>query len=79
MERAGRRREASEGVTVDAELWVDPESWENVRRRLAELATDLHEAARPPHTPGTIPLGVTITAFPLRERTHEDGSTSGRG
>lgn len=77
-ERAGRRREASEGVTVDAELWVDPETWENVRQRLAELAADLHQAARPPHTPGTIPLGVTMAAFPLRERTHEDGSTSGR-
>ncbi|MGW1160287.1 ArsR/SmtB family transcription factor [Streptomyces sp. NPDC002513] len=71
-ERAGRRQEASEGVTVDAELWVAPEVWQNVRRRLAELAADLHEAAQPPHAPGTIPLGVTITAFPLQDVTGPD-------
>ncbi|GGL93850.1 hypothetical protein GCM10010129_42190 [Streptomyces fumigatiscleroticus] len=66
-ERAGRRLEASEGVTVDAELWVDPQTWQNVRRRLAELAAELHEAAQPPRTPGAIPLGVSVLAFPLRE------------
>lgn len=65
-ERAGRRLDSSEGVTVDAELWIDPEIWQDVRRRLAELAAELHEAARPPHTPGTMPLGVSVLAFPLR-------------
>ncbi|WP_030739224.1 transcriptional regulator [Streptomyces sp. NRRL S-31] len=65
-ERAGRRLNSSEGVTVDAELWVDPGTWQDVRRRLAELAAELHEAARPPHTPGTMPLGVSVLAFPLR-------------
>jgi DNA-binding transcriptional ArsR family regulator len=69
-ERAGRRMEGSEGVTVDAELWVDPETWHDVRRRLAELATELHEAARPPHTRGTIPLGVSMMAFPLQDMTY---------
>lgn len=68
-ERAGRRAEGSEGVTVDAELWVDPQTWENIRSRLADLATELHEAARPPHTPDTIPLGVSMMAFPLRDVT----------
>jgi DNA-binding transcriptional ArsR family regulator len=65
-ERAGRRLNSSEGVTVDAELWIDPGTWQDVRRRLAELAIELHEAARPPHTPGTMPLGVSVLAFPLR-------------
>ncbi|WP_459739883.1 ArsR/SmtB family transcription factor [Streptomyces sp. E-15] len=65
-ERAGRRLNSSEGVTVDAELWIDPGTWQDVRRRLAELAAELHEAARPPHTPGTMPLGVSVLAFPLR-------------
>lgn len=64
-ERAGRRAEAGEGVTVDAELWVDERTWQHVRRRLAELAAELHDAARPPHTPDTVPVGVSVMAFPL--------------
>ncbi|MFE1289813.1 ArsR/SmtB family transcription factor [Streptomyces sp. NPDC058751] len=72
-ERAGRRVEGGEGVTVDAELWVDPGTWESVRQRLVDLAVELHEAARPPHTPGTVPLGVSMMAFPLRDGTHTDG------
>ncbi|MGW0971235.1 ArsR/SmtB family transcription factor [Streptomyces sp. NPDC002516] len=66
-ERALRRAEDGEGVTVDAELWVDPRTWQDIRRRLAEVATELHEAARPPHTPGTVPLGVSMMAFPLQD------------
>lgn len=71
-ERVSRRQEASEGVTVDAELWVDPQTWQDVRRRLVELAVELHEAAQPPHAPGTIPLGVSMMAFPLQDMTHPD-------
>lgn len=73
-ERAGRREAGGDGVTVDAELWVDPGTWQTVRRRLAELADELHAAARPPHTPGTVPLGVSMMAFPLRDEAKgEDG------
>ncbi|MEU4088009.1 ArsR/SmtB family transcription factor [Streptomyces aureus] len=77
-ERAGRREVGGEGVTVDAELWVDPGTWQTVRRRLAELADELHAAARPPHTPGTVPLGVSMMAFPLRDETKGEGG-DGRG
>jgi DNA-binding transcriptional ArsR family regulator len=66
-ERATRRTPGGEGVTVDAELWVDPDVWEDVRGRLAALAGELHDAARPPHTPGTTPVGVSLMAFPLRD------------
>jgi hypothetical protein len=48
---------------------VDPRTWRSVRQRLAELAAELHEAARPPHTPGTTPLGVSMMAFPLQDVT----------
>ncbi|WP_094191464.1 winged helix-turn-helix domain-containing protein [Streptomyces katrae] len=71
-ERAGRRLEASEGVTVDAELWVDPRIWQDVRRRLTELAVELHDAAQPAHAPGTIPLGVSMMAFPLQDTAPAD-------
>jgi DNA-binding transcriptional ArsR family regulator len=66
-ERAARRRPGEEGVTVDAELWVEPRVWQDVRRRLAALATELHDAAHPPHTPGTTPVGISVMAFPVGE------------
>ncbi|MER5863387.1 winged helix-turn-helix domain-containing protein [Kitasatospora sp. NPDC002040] len=72
-ERAARRAPQSEGVTVDAELWLAPEAWQDIRSRLAALADDLHTAARPAHTPGTHPVGVSLMAFPLDDgpRTEE--------
>ncbi|MFI1096555.1 ArsR/SmtB family transcription factor [Streptomyces sp. NPDC020917] len=66
-ERAARRAPDAEGVTTDAELWVTPEAWADFRGRLAALMADLHDAARPPHTPGTTGIGVTAMVFPLRE------------
>jgi hypothetical protein len=67
QERAVRRAPESEGVTVDAELWVEREAWEAARRQLAGIAADLHDAARAPRTPGTIPVGMSLMAFPLQE------------
>ncbi|KZM72177.1 ArsR/SmtB family transcription factor [Nocardia terpenica] len=71
-DRATRRTPDADGVTVDAELWVDPHTWNTARLRLAELAADLHTAARPPHTTGTIPIAVTMLAFPVQPPTHRN-------
>jgi DNA-binding transcriptional ArsR family regulator len=67
-ERAARRAPATAGVSVDAELWVTPEAWADVRRRLASVMADLHEAARPPHAPGTVRVGATLMAFLLADQ-----------
>ena len=64
-ERVARRDPALVGVTVDAELWVVPDEWERFRGRLAVLAAELHEAARPVRTPGTMPVGISVMAFPM--------------
>ncbi|WP_073252377.1 hypothetical protein [Cryptosporangium aurantiacum] len=64
-ERAARRAPRGPGVTVDGELWVAPQVWQEVRRRLVELAEELHRAAQPPHAADTVALGVTVMAFPL--------------
>ncbi|MER5635482.1 winged helix-turn-helix domain-containing protein [Kitasatospora sp. NPDC002227] len=66
-ERVARRAPDSTGVTVDAELWLDPELWESARTRLAALAVELHEAARPVRTPGTTPVSLSLMAFPLQD------------
>lgn len=65
-ERIARRDPEGDGVTSDAELWVDPQVWEDARRALVEATDALHAAARPPRTEGTMPVGLSLMAFPLR-------------
>ncbi|MFB9362378.1 ArsR/SmtB family transcription factor [Actinoplanes nipponensis] len=55
------------GSMTDAELWVDPDAWRAIRDRITELSRDLHAAARPPHTPGTIRTSTTIAMFRMAE------------
>ncbi|WP_433203875.1 ArsR/SmtB family transcription factor [Dactylosporangium sp. CS-047395] len=62
-ERAARRDPEHPGVTTDGELWVAPEAWERYREGIQSLGDALHAAARPAHTPGTVPVAVTVHAF----------------
>lgn len=66
--RLGDRVPESEMVVTDAELWVDPLVWLEFRKRLRDLMHDLHEQSRPPHTPGTAPIGATLMAFEMTSR-----------
>ena len=50
-------------LTVDAELWVDPELWRRVRDGITVLLTELHHAAQPPGTPGAIRTSTTAWLF----------------
>jgi DNA-binding transcriptional ArsR family regulator len=50
-------------VFADAELWVDPAAWEDVRERVRAAMTDLHSAARPPHSAGSVHVSVTAMLF----------------
>lgn len=55
------------GSMTDAELWVDPEVWREIRDRVAQASRDLHDAARPPRTPGTIRTSNTVAMFRMAE------------
>ncbi|WP_233625048.1 transcriptional regulator [Actinoplanes sp. ATCC 53533] len=55
------------GSMTDAEIWVDPEVWREIRDRIAQAGRDLHDAARPPRTPGTIRTSTTIAMFRMEE------------
>ena len=59
----------SEGgkVMADAELWVDPGVWKAVHEQIGEAARTLHDAAQPPHTPGTIRTSTSIAMFRMGE------------
>jgi DNA-binding transcriptional ArsR family regulator len=50
-------------LMVDAELWIEPEAWKAFRTRVAEVARELHEVARPPRTPGTVRTSTSVAMF----------------
>ncbi len=59
---------ASASLTTDAELWVDPDRWRTLRDRVFEASRELHEAAQPPHTPGTVRVSATIALFRMEDQ-----------
>ncbi|BCY05028.1 hypothetical protein L3i22_001160 [Actinoplanes sp. L3-i22] len=65
--RAARRRPGNKGALGDAEVWVDPAVWLEIRDRIAAAVRDLHAAARPPGTPGTIRTSTTVALFEMED------------
>ncbi|HWM04407.1 MAG TPA: ArsR family transcriptional regulator, partial [Actinophytocola sp.] len=68
-QRVAAWRPESAAVVTDADLWLTPEQWSAARDRVHDLMTELHELARPPRTPGTVPIGVTLLGFEMRPAT----------
>ena len=52
---------------ADAELWVDPENWAELRKRVGDALVELHRVAQPPRTPGTIRTSTTAAMFRMGE------------
>jgi DNA-binding transcriptional ArsR family regulator len=50
-------------LLADAELWVDPEKWAELRQRVGDALLELHRVAQPPRTPGTIRTSTTAAMF----------------
>ena len=50
-------------LMADGDLWVEPEVWKSVRDRIAAAVTDLHHAALPPRTPGTVRTSTTVALY----------------
>jgi DNA-binding transcriptional ArsR family regulator len=61
----GNHFSADANLMVDGDLWVDPELWRQFKQRIGEAARELHEAARPPRTPGTVRTSTTIGMFEM--------------
>jgi DNA-binding transcriptional ArsR family regulator len=53
------------GHATDAELWVTEEVWQEVRQAVHQASVQLHEAAQPPRTPGTIRVNATMALFEM--------------
>ena len=60
------RRPDVGGALTDAELWVTPEVFVEVRDLLMQATALLHDEAQPPRSPGTEPVSLTIASFPMR-------------
>jgi DNA-binding transcriptional ArsR family regulator len=63
--RASLRVGDPRGLSVDAELWVHPEDWEQARQTITAASTLLHEQARRPHEPGTVHVNTSVVMFAM--------------
>lgn len=50
---------------TDAELWVTPEVWAEVKGLVDQASERLHRAAQPPRTPGTIRGAAAFAMFEM--------------
>jgi DNA-binding transcriptional ArsR family regulator len=66
--RSAAMRRSQHNYLADAELWLDPDVWSEIRDRIAAASDDLHRAARPPHSAGTVKISATVALFKMAER-----------
>ncbi|MFJ9780601.1 helix-turn-helix domain-containing protein [Amycolatopsis sp. NPDC101161] len=67
LRRAESRAPDRRASLTDAELWVDPAVWARLLKRASELSQELHAAAQPPRTPGTVRVSASVALFELAE------------
>ena len=67
VRRFGQRAPHTPTMMTDAELWVAPQVWEEVRSLVEQASTLLHAEAQPPRTDGTLHVNLTAAAFQLEQ------------
>jgi hypothetical protein len=67
IRRAGQRSPGTSVLAIDAELWVDPEDWEEARAAILRAGTLLPERARRPHEPGTVHVNTSLVMFVMAD------------
>jgi DNA-binding transcriptional ArsR family regulator len=70
---------AAQGAAADAELWVDPDLWQQTVAEVRALSDRLHRAALPPHSPGTVRVSTTISLFEMEPGEARGGLRGDRG
>ena len=65
VRRFADREPGTPAMTTDAELWVTPEVWQEVRSLVEQASLMLHGAAQPPRAAGTVHVNFTAAAFRL--------------
>lgn len=72
LRRAGPRAPGRRASMTDAELWVDRTVWARLLDRASELSRELHAAAQPPRTPGTVRVSASMALFELTDAGQEE-------
>lgn len=65
--RFALRRPEGNVSGTDAELWLEPEVWEQVVELVHQASVLAHISALPAHTPGTLRTSFTSTLFEMRD------------
>jgi DNA-binding transcriptional ArsR family regulator len=65
--RAGQLRRGPGNFLTDAEFWVDPQTWLEIRDEMAGASARLHRAAQAPRSPGAVRVSATVALFQLVE------------
>lgn len=64
-----RLRARSQGVLdTDAEVWLDPEDWQEARDLVQRASRLVHDRAQPPRTPGTDRVNFMAILFEMEKR-----------
>jgi|Tabmets5t2r1_1033131.scaffolds.fasta_scaffold03148_1 DNA-binding transcriptional ArsR family regulator len=66
MVRRYALQQKGKGTFTDAELWVDPEVWNDVVQATADASRRLHTEAKLPRTEGTVRVSMTTMLFEMR-------------
>ncbi|MEV4055545.1 helix-turn-helix domain-containing protein [Amycolatopsis sp. NPDC049688] len=69
LRRAAERAADRPASLTDAELWVDPQLWARMLQQATALSVELHAAAQPPRTPGTVRVSASVALFELTAET----------
>jgi DNA-binding transcriptional ArsR family regulator len=67
VRRADLRAPDRPASLTDAELWVTPEVWARTLEQARALSRELHDAAQPPRTPGTVRVSASLALFELEK------------
>jgi DNA-binding transcriptional ArsR family regulator len=65
--RSAELRPGPGNFLTDAEFWIDPETWQQIRGAVVEASARLHQAARPARTPGTVRVSATVALFRMED------------
>ena len=67
VRRFGQRAPRTPAIATDADLWVTPTVWDEVRSLVERASTLLHAEAQPPRADGTLHVNLTAAAFQLEQ------------
>lgn len=65
VRRSSLRRPSGSSWLTDAELWVEPQVWDEVNALVIKASRLIHAEARPPRTDGTMHVNLTAALFAI--------------